>query len=438
MRSRSTLVLAGALISSIVTVGAVAIVTSPASAATNHASALAVGASGAGAFTPVGPSRIMDSRINFGISGPLAQTPKNLQVTNKGGVPGANVSAVVFNLTVVNAARDSYVTVWPAGKPQPTASNINFARGFVGANLVTVKVGDSGQVTMANSTGTVDVVADVVGWYSTAGGSGAGNFQTVDKPTRMWDSRPTSTLPGNHVPMAGLSTLTQPFPIHRPTPPTSPNGHVTAVVVSITAVNPQSGGYFTAWSGVGDAPTASVLNWTKGAVVPNLAIVPVSDCQCPGTYDGFPSIKIKNGSSANTDILIDLWGFYDDGTLPDGLRFSPLNAPIRIVDTRSSLGATTLGSGSTRQVFAPASVADQPTSLLVQNVTAVPKSSTYLTLYPHGLPRPDVSNLNPRAGRVVAGLAYTGVGETNDFDIFNSTGIDDVVIDVAGSMERQP
>jgi hypothetical protein len=234
--------------------------------------------------------------------------------------------------------------------------------------------------------------------------------------------------------MAGLSTLTQPVNIQNGT--ISANAHVKALVVSLTAVNPQSTGYFTAWSGVGTPPTASVLNWTRSAVVPNLAIVPVSPCACPGPSNGLPSIAIKNGSSGSTDILIDLWGFYDDGALADGLRFSPLSAPIRILDTRSGFGgATTLFTGSTRQIFAPNSVADAATALLVQNVTAVPKSNTYLTLWPHGGSRPTVSNLNPRAGRIVAGLAYTGVGMSNDFDIFNSTGTDDVVIDVAGSME---
>jgi hypothetical protein len=46
-----------------------------------------------------------------------------------------------------------------------------------------------------------------------------------------------------------------------------------------------------------------------------------------------------------------------------------------------------------------------------------------------------VSNLNPRANRTVAGLAYTGVGLSNDFDFYNATGTNDVLVDVAGTME---
>jgi hypothetical protein len=439
MRSHASSVLVGSLVTSALAVAGLGVVApaaaaTPSAGGTSHgATASALSASGAGAFTAVGPNRILDTRANLGITGHLGTTAKTLQITGKGNVPSGNVSAVVFNLTVVNPTRTSYITVWPTGQSRPTTSNINFVRGFVGANLVTVKVGTGGKVSLVNGGGTVDAVADVVGWYSDAGGSGAGNFQTLDTPTRLWDSRPSSSLPGEHVPMAGLSTLTLPLNIQGGGG--SANAHVKSVAVSLTAVNTKSGGYFTAWSGAGAAPTASVLNWTTGGVVPNLAVVPVSPCVCPGPSNGLPSIAIKNGSSSNTDIVIDLWGFYDDGTLDGGLRFKPLGAPIRIVDTRQSIGATTLFTGSTRHVTAPASVADAATALLVQNVTAIPNSNTFLTLYPHGVTRPVVSNLNPRANRIVAGLAYTGVGASNDFDIFNSTGTDNVVIDVAGSME---
>lgn len=427
MRSRLSLVLVGSVVGSLIaaaSVGAVAPI----------ASGAALSASGAGAFTAVGPNRILDTRINLGITGHLGTTHKDLQVTGQGSVPSSNVSAVVFNLTVTNASAGGYVTVWPSGASQPTASNINFVRGWTGANLVTVKVGTGGKVSFFNRAGTVDVIADVVGWYSDSGGSGAGNFQVLGSPTRLWDSRTSSNLPGSHVPMQGGSTLTQPVNLTQGT--TSANAHVKALVVSLTAVGPQASGHFTAWSGVGNPPTASVLNYTAGSIVPNLAVVPVSPCACPGPSNGLPSIAVRNVSNGSTNILIDLWGFYDDGALSGGLRFSPLSSPIRIVDTRTGFGgASTLHTGSTRRILAPGSVAGAPTQLLVQNVTSVAQSNTYVSLWPHGVTRPSVSNLNPRANRTVAGLAYTGVGASNDFDIYNSTGTNDIIIDVAGSME---
>jgi hypothetical protein len=234
--------------------------------------------------------------------------------------------------------------------------------------------------------------------------------------------------------MAGRDTLVQPVDLSNGS--TSANSHTKALVVTLTAVDPDSSGYFAAWSGVGNAPTASVLNYTAHSIVPNLAVVPTSPCASCGSSTGLPSISIYNGSNGHTDILIDLWGFYDDGTLAGGMRFRPLSAPVRIVDTRSGLGGVhTLGSATTRHVLAPGSVADASTQLLIQNVTSIPRENTFLTFWPHGISRPSVSNLNPRANRTVAGLAYTGVGLSNDFDFYNATGTNDVLVDVAGTME---
>lgn len=411
MHRRLTVVLAASLL----TVGV-------AVAAPTSSSALA--GSSAGQFTPLPPTRILDSRNNIGLNGHMTQAQtRTLQVTGKGGVPSSGVSAVVFNLTVTNATSSSWITVWPTGQGRPAASNINFPKHWTGANLVTVAVGTGGQVNLYNSGGSVDVIGDVVGWYSDSSRGGVGNFQLA-QTARVWDSRPGNSLPGNHVPLPGRSSLQVPVDAG-----STANPHMKAAVVTITAVKPQSSGYFSAWSGVGSPPTASVLNYTAGSIVANLAIVPVSPCgQCPAPYTNVPSIGIYNGSNGSTNILVDVWGFYDDGALPDGLGFKPLAAPIRISDS-------TLGTGTTRHVLAPGTVAGAPTQLLVQNVTSVPSANTWLALYPHGITRPGVSNVNPAAHRTVAELAYTGVGTTNDFDVYNSNGSNRVLIDVAGSME---
>lgn len=396
---------------------------------------VAAAASGAGAFTPVGPKRILDTRKGLGISSHLTKaSTRTLQVSGTtGAVPSSGAAAVVFNLTVTNAASAGFVTVWPYGQSRPTVSNINFGHGWTGANLVTVRLGTGGKVSFYNSSTGVDIIGDVVGWYSDSSSSGTGNFQQV-QPIRLWDSRPSSSLPGSHKPMGGRDTLAQPVDLNNGS--TSANGHTKALVVTITAVDPDSSGYLAAWSGVGSAPTASVLNYTAHSIVPNLAVVPASPCVNCGTSTGLPSISIYNGSNGHTDILIDLWGFYDDGSLSGGMRFTPLTSPVRIVDTRTGLGgAHTLGSASTRHILAPGSVADAATQLLVQNVTSIPSDNTFLTFWPHGVSRPAVSNLNPRAHHTVAGLAYTGVGLSNDFDFYNATGTNDVLVDVAGTME---
>ena len=126
------------------------------------------GAAGSG-FTALPPQRILDTRSGNGA--PVARLGADaamvLQVTGRGGVPVAGVSAVVLNVTVTEPTALSFLTVWPAGEAKPLASNLNYEANKTVANLVVVKVGAGGQINLYNLAGTAHVVADVAGWYGT-------------------------------------------------------------------------------------------------------------------------------------------------------------------------------------------------------------------------------------------------------------------------------
>ena len=119
-------------------------------------------------FTPLAGSRILDSRVGIGgyTSAWGAGESREVLVTEVGGVPSAGVTAVVLNVTATSPSASSHVTVWPAGEPQPTASNLNFVAGQTVPNLVVVKVGADGKVALYNNAGDVHLIADVVGYYS--------------------------------------------------------------------------------------------------------------------------------------------------------------------------------------------------------------------------------------------------------------------------------
>ncbi len=117
-------------------------------------------------FTPAAtPTRILDTRIGTGHSGKIgANTYIDLQVSGSNGIP-VGADAVVANTTVTNTSAASYLTVYPAGPPAPTASDLNWSPGETVPNLVVAKLSPSGQWSIYNNQGTTDAVSDVAGWY---------------------------------------------------------------------------------------------------------------------------------------------------------------------------------------------------------------------------------------------------------------------------------
>jgi hypothetical protein len=210
--------------------------------------------------------------------------------------------------------------------------------------------------------------------------------------------------------------------------------------VNITAVYPRAAGYLTAWNGNAQSsiPLASTLNYRGGQIVSNMAIVPV----CLGCWTGndFPTIGVF--SSQETHVIVDIVGFYDDGQSGDGLRLNPIT-PTRVTDTRFGLGLPgALFQATTGKITPSTGVLPTGTQALALNVTAVqPSGNTFITVWPQGIDgigQPMVSNLNPSAGAVVPNAAYTLLGPTSAFNVYNNAGSTHLVVDVVGTFYRYP
>jgi hypothetical protein len=86
----------------------------------------------------------------------------------------ATATGAVLNVTTVNPSAGSFLTVWPADKDRPLASNLNWSAGQGATpNQVTTGLDSSGRLSLFNNTGTVDVIVDVVGLYEPAGSVGS-------------------------------------------------------------------------------------------------------------------------------------------------------------------------------------------------------------------------------------------------------------------------
>jgi hypothetical protein len=123
----------------------------------------------------VAPVRICDTRPNnpsgLGVGAnqcndkPLG--PGSTEIVNVSGLAGVPVGAkaVVVNLTAIVPTVGTFLTVYPGGT-RPLVSDLNPAAGDVKGNLTVATLNANGTVTIFNSAGNVDMVVDVLGWYS--------------------------------------------------------------------------------------------------------------------------------------------------------------------------------------------------------------------------------------------------------------------------------
>jgi hypothetical protein len=343
-----------------------------------------------GRLVPITPTRFLDTRNGTGAPKQRvgAGGVVKLKVTGVHGVPTSGVTAVVMNVTVVAPTTSGYVTVYPDGQTPPSVSNINFAVKETIPNLVTVPV-VNGTVDLRNAHGTVDLVADVSGYY--AAGS-TGSALTPITPTRFLDTRNGTGAPKQRVGAGGVVKL-KVAGVHG-----VPTSGVTAVVMNVTAVKPSTSGYVTVYPDGKPVPAVSNLNFTTGETIPNLVIVPVID----GTVD------LRN-ASGTVDLVADVTGWFS----PAGSTFTS-SGPVRLLDTRSGLGARigTVGPGGivSLQVGGVDGVPSSGVTAVLLNVTVTgPTAGSYLTVYPHGRPLPAVSNLNFTTGETISNLVVVPV-----------------------------
>lgn len=132
-------------------------------------------------YTPVTPCRIFDTRVSQGGTGPIpAAGTKNFFIwgqssyagqggaaSNCGITAGSNTAAVAVNFTVVSPATPGFITAFPFGTTRPTAATVNFNAGDVRGNFSIAKNSQGGASDLSIfSTSNVEVVGDVVGYYS--------------------------------------------------------------------------------------------------------------------------------------------------------------------------------------------------------------------------------------------------------------------------------
>ncbi|MBC3842784.1 N-acetylmuramoyl-L-alanine amidase [Streptacidiphilus sp. 4-A2] len=245
-----------------------------------------------------GPTRVLDTRYGQGVTrDPVgAGQHVSLQVAGIQGAP-ADVTAVVMNVTATDATRDTWVTVYPdsatdGGNDVPATSNLDLTPDRTVPNLVIVPVTD-GKVDFYNAEGSVDLFADITGYFTSDPGGGV--FHTL-APTRLLDTRNGTGSPADPVGPGGTISLqvagNSGIPLKG----------VTAVVLNVTATGPTAASWITVYPDGSTGAQTSTLDVTPGLTVPNLVVVPVVD----------GSIDFSN-ARGDVNLVADVTGFFTAG-----------------------------------------------------------------------------------------------------------------------------
>jgi hypothetical protein len=259
---------------------------------------------GAGGFAPITPTRALDTRN----SPPCVGTsPRTLTIGGTNGIP-LNASAVSLNVTVVDPTDVGYVTVWPAGQPQPLVSNLNYLPGDVVPNMVIVELGTGGAINISSNNGCPNIIVDI-------GGSFAGDSTvTVPGAPTAVDGSPgdgevllnwTAPVSDGGSPITGY--VVTPSQGGAPqTPITFPSTATTQTVTGLTDGLPYT---FTvaAINTVGTGPASAA----------SIAYTPTAACSMapPAPLNGTPlTMAVKNsGALADDQVFLTLTGVVLNG-----------------------------------------------------------------------------------------------------------------------------
>ena len=371
-------------------------------------------------FVPVIPCRVADTRNpegDFGGPGMPGDSTRSFAIPRSGcGIPDT-AQAYSLNVTVVPKGRLSFLTLFPAGQQRPVVSTLNSFGGIVVANAAIVPAGAGGAVSVYVTDAT-DVILDIDGYFDSSSGAVSYSFYPA-APCRIADTRnPAGVFGGPTIPGA----QSRDFPI--PSSSCSIPDTAKAYSLNVTAVPHGYLGYLTTWPAGQAKPTVSTLNSWTGKVVANAAIVPAGA--------GPISVFVSNMS----DVILDVNGFFGTPGGSGELLFYPVT-PCRVADTRRAqdeFGGPEMTAGTTRSFTVPASGCHIPSNAAAYslNVTVVPDGAlSYLTAWPTGSPRPQVSTLNSFDGAVVANAAVVPAGTGGAISVF-VTNQTHVILDIDG------
>lgn len=239
-----------------------------------------------GSFQPVTPYRALDTRIGTGRPG----TTEPLGPAGEAEVPiafaPANATAAIVNVTTAKPTAQTYLAAFKGASAWQGTSTVNTEPGEDSANLAVVPIDPAtGTIRLRNANGTSHAVVDVQGFIV----PGASDFTAALTPVRVLDTRAGIGARGR----VAAGSL-QPVVVRG-----LPAG-VTAVAVTVTAVDVSRDAFVRVARWGDPPPESSNLNVPAGGTRANLAIVPVR-------ADGRLAVTVNTG---DMDVVVDVSGWF--------------------------------------------------------------------------------------------------------------------------------
>lgn len=266
-------------------------------------------ATGGTLLSPQDPYRLEDTRYN---GGAIPASGTRVERFGFYDSSGSRLKAVVANVTAVaGSSTKGWLTMWDGVSAKPATSTLNYAPGEISPNTTVVPVSYLGADNLGSSrytfsigasgSGPVNVVVDIVGFYTTAA-DGIGAVFVPLSPSRLVDTR------------SGLGGVRGKRGTNSTTSLQLPNSLVSlsrtqAFAANLTGTGATKGSFMTIWSGT--APTdSSTTNIAPGRDRANGSIVlaPLND-----TSNGLRYAVYNQNASA--DFVVDITGRFD--TSPD-------------------------------------------------------------------------------------------------------------------------
>ncbi|WP_042447932.1 hypothetical protein [Streptacidiphilus jiangxiensis] len=118
-------------------------------------------------YFPLAPAHVLDTR--YAVGAPKGQLDGGkvlrLKVLGVAGVP-VGARTVLLSLTALNATANTAVTAFAENTARPAGAAVEAGRGLPATVRVEVPVGSDGYVDLYNQAGSMDLLADVQGYYA--------------------------------------------------------------------------------------------------------------------------------------------------------------------------------------------------------------------------------------------------------------------------------